>query len=224
MRSPNEAEPRLPCAIVILDFHEGLNILQTHFPGSVHGLADKRSIIATKWNLKWPLSLFLPMCLLKWKSLSCVWLFATPWTIQSMEFSRPEYWSGKPFPSPADLPDPGVKPGSPALQADSLPTESSSGPGGKRLSEIGHFNLQSATISSIVTALYVIICSVMSDPLWLHGLYSLPHFSIHGILQARILEWVAMPTIFSSRRSSQPRDQTRVSCISHISRQNLYHC
>ena len=40
-----------------------------------------------------------------------------------MEFSRPEYWSGQPIPSPEDLDDPGVEPGSPALQADSLPTE-----------------------------------------------------------------------------------------------------
>ena len=37
-----------------------------------------------------------------------------------MEFSRPEYWSGKPFPSPGDLPNPGIEPRSPALQADSL--------------------------------------------------------------------------------------------------------
>ena len=92
----------------------------------------------------------------RWKSLSCVWFFATPWTIQSLEFSRPEYWSGEPFPfdldriqvsciagrfftiwttgevqeywsgepipSPGDLLNPGIKPGSPALQADSLPT------------------------------------------------------------------------------------------------------
>ena len=55
-------------------------------------------------------------------------LFATPWTILcqaplSMEFSRPEYWSGLPFPSPGDLSDPGIEPRSPALQADSLPTE-----------------------------------------------------------------------------------------------------
>ena len=41
----------------------------------------------------------------------------------SMGFSRHEYWSGLPFPSPGDLPDPGIEPGSPALQADSLPTE-----------------------------------------------------------------------------------------------------
>ena len=45
-----------------------------------------------------------------WKLLSCFWLFATPWTIQSMEFSRPEYWSGWPFPSPEDLPNTGIKP------------------------------------------------------------------------------------------------------------------
>ena len=42
-------------------------------------------------------------------------------SLPSTEFSRPEYWSGSPIPSPADLPDPGIEPGSPALQADSLP-------------------------------------------------------------------------------------------------------
>ena len=40
-----------------------------------------------------------------------------------MEYSRQEYWSGLPFPSPGDLPDPGIKPGSSALQVDSLPSE-----------------------------------------------------------------------------------------------------
>ena len=40
-----------------------------------------------------------------------------------MEFSRPEYWSGLPFPSPGDIPNPGIKTRSPALQADSLPAE-----------------------------------------------------------------------------------------------------
>ena len=40
-----------------------------------------------------------------------------------MGFSRQEYWSGFSFPSPEDLPDPGIKPGSPALQADALPSE-----------------------------------------------------------------------------------------------------
>ena len=42
--------------------------------------------------------------------LSRVRLFATPWTIQSIEFSRQEYWSGWPHPSPGDLPDPGTDP------------------------------------------------------------------------------------------------------------------
>ena len=64
----------------------------------------------------------------KVKSLSCVRLFGTPWTVayhapQFMEFSRQEYWSGLPFPSPRDLPDPGIKPRSPTLQANSLPSE-----------------------------------------------------------------------------------------------------
>jgi len=43
----------------------------------------------------------------------------------SMEFFRQEYWSGLPFPSPGDLPDPGIEPGSPALQADALPSDTS---------------------------------------------------------------------------------------------------
>ena len=52
----------------------------------------------------------------------------TPWTVAcqaslTMGFSRQEYWSGLPFPSPGDLPNPGIEPRSPALQADSLPTE-----------------------------------------------------------------------------------------------------
>ena len=56
--------------------------------------------------------------------LSHVRLCVTPWTIAhqaplSVEFSRQEYWSGLPFPSPGDLPYPGIKPGSAALQADS---------------------------------------------------------------------------------------------------------
>ena len=55
-------------------------------------------------------------------------LFATPWTAAcqaplSMGFSRQEYWSGYPFPSPGDLPNPGIKPRSPTLQADSVPAK-----------------------------------------------------------------------------------------------------
>ena len=61
-------------------------------------------------------------------SLSRARLFTTPWTVAykaplSMEFSRQEYWSGLPFPSPVDLPDPGIEPSFPTLWADALPSE-----------------------------------------------------------------------------------------------------
>ena len=62
------------------------------------------------------------------QSLSRVRLFGTPWTVAyqappSMGFFRQECWSGLPFPSPGDLPDPGIEPGSPTLQEDALPSE-----------------------------------------------------------------------------------------------------
>ena len=64
----------------------------------------------------------------KVKLLSRVQLFATTWTVAhqaplSMGFSKQEYWSGLPFPSPGDLPDPGMEPRSPSFQAESLPSE-----------------------------------------------------------------------------------------------------
>ena len=73
----------------------------------------------------------LPYLDCKWgevKSLSRIRLFATSWTVAyqappSMGFYRQQCWSGLPFPSPGDLPDPGIEPGSPALQADALPSE-----------------------------------------------------------------------------------------------------
>ena len=79
----------------------------------------------------------------KVKSLSCVWLFATPWTVAyqappSMGFSRQEYWSGLPFPSPGDLPDPGIEPGSSTSQADALPSEP---PGKPYMSALEHVYL-----------------------------------------------------------------------------------
>ena len=57
-------------------------------------------------------------CLILCDPMDCI-----PQPTPSMEFSKQEYWSGLPFPSPNDLPDPGIKPGSPTLQADSLPSE-----------------------------------------------------------------------------------------------------
>ena len=65
---------------------------------------------------------------MKVKSLSRVRLLVTPWTVArqappSMGFSRQAYWTGLPFPSPGDLPNLGIEPESPTVQADALPSE-----------------------------------------------------------------------------------------------------
>ena len=85
----------------------------------------------------------------KVKSLRCVRFFAIPQTVnyqapQSMGFSRQEFWGRLSFPSPGDLPNPGIEPWSPALQADALPSE----PPGKL-----SYNLYNK-----VTQLYVCVC------------------------------------------------------------------
>ena len=71
-----------------------------------------------------------------WKLLNGVQLFATPWTIEFLEFSRPEYWNGQPFPSPGNLPNPGIEARSPEFQVDSLPAE----PQGEPLFNTHQFN------------------------------------------------------------------------------------
>ena len=121
---------------------------------------------------------------MKVKSLSCVLLFVTLWTVAFqifpyMGFSRQEYWCGWPFPSPGDLPDPGIEPGSPTLQADTLP----SGPPGKHLSSGLKGNCECTKINYCSVAK---LCPTLCHPMDC----SLPSFFIHGISQARILEWV----------------------------------
>ena len=69
------------------------------------------------------------------KSCSVMSNSATPWTIQSMEFPRPEYWSGQHFPSPGEIPNLGIEPRSPTLQADSSPVE----PQGQPYQSIGKY-------------------------------------------------------------------------------------
>ena len=99
-------------------------------------------------------------------------LFATPWTVAyqaspSMGFSRQEYCSGLPFPSPGNLPDPGIKPRSPALQADS-------------------FNLWAIREAHGKWQI--------NDVEWVNNLRAGNQTSsIHEILQARILEWLPCP-------------------------------
>ena len=177
---------------------------------------------------------------MKVKLLSHVQILATPWTIAhqaplSMGFSRQEYWSRLPWPSPRDLSDPGIKPGSPALQADALPSEPSRKPplhvkyGGKEhLCGIRETWVQSLTLlwKSCYSSLHSPInwtqyvthilfekqCICGSDTQSCPTLcdlmdYSPPGSSVREILQARMLEWVAIPF---SRGSSHPRDQTCV--------------
>ena len=103
------------------------NVVDSHLNrrGSVN-IHIKDLIFFILLNGKQTLSYILPQEMFvldkseKVKSLSCVLLFATPWIVAyhtppSMGFSRQEYWSGFPFPSPEDLPDPGIEPRSPAL-------------------------------------------------------------------------------------------------------------
>ena len=141
------------------------------------------------------------------KLLSRVRLFATPWTVAyqaspSMGFSRQEYWSGVPLPSPGDLPDPGIEPWSSALEADALTSE----PPGKpkvTLTAVKNFKMHSGSNKAgyfccchcLVTKLCPTLCDSMDN--------SPQVSSVRGIFQARILEWVAIPF---SRGSSQPRD------------------
>ena len=114
---------------------------------------------------------------------SHVRLFAIPWTVAyqaplSMEFSRREYWSGLPFPSPGDLPNPGIEPRCPALQADALPSELP----GKRLSVIlyiyTHISQYHAYshFSCLVTLRSYLLAGWC---LGLDGSSSLPHFHHH---------------------------------------------
>ena len=114
----------------------------------------------------------------------------TPWTVArqtpvSIGFPRREYWSELPFPSPRDLLSLGIEPRSPALQADSLPAEPPGSP----------YSCLSEWLK--VAQSWQTLCDPMD-------------YTLHEILQARILKWVAFPF---SRGSSQPRDQTGVSCI-----------
>ena len=83
---------------------------------------DSQEEVMNGWKFIWNMS---PNCDCV-SHLVCVGLFATPWTVPcqaplSMEFSRQEYWSGLPFPSPGDLPDPGIEPESPTLQGNCWP-------------------------------------------------------------------------------------------------------
>ena len=96
-------------------------------------------------------------------------ILMTPWTVASqaplsMGFSRQEHWSGLPFPSPRDLPNRGIEPRSPVLQADFFYQVSYKGSLRKKVTQS---------------------CPVLCNPM---------DYTVHGILQARILSWVPFPS------------------------------
>ena len=128
--------------------------------------------------------------------LSCVRLSQTPWPVAHqdplpMGFSRREYWSGLPFPSPRDLPGPGI---------ETTPLMSPALAGGFFTSSTTWetFNPSSTWACAVLSHSVV---SDSRDPMDC----SPPGSSVHGISQARVLEWIA---VSFSRGSSQPRDWT----------------
>ena len=132
------------------------------------------------------------------KSLSHVRLFATPWTVAhqaplSMGFSRQEYCSGLPFPSPGYLPDQGILT-PPALAGEFFTTSATQ--------EAQYYIYNYCAVLCLVAQSCLSLCNPMD--LALQAPLSL------GILQARILEWVAVP---SSRGSSQPKKRAGTSYI-----------
>ena len=152
--------------------------------------------------------LYLYSCACVLSYFSCIRFLATWWTVaqqvpRSMGFSRQEYWSGLPCPHPDDVPDPGIEPASLLdplhWQMASLPLAPSGNPLVcmcallKSISRAHQHLLLSYQVKVKVTQ----SCPVLWDPI---------DYIVHGILQARILEWVAFPF---SRGSSQTRDWTR---------------
>ena len=101
--------------------------------GTIHGMSLCLGMRAFRWNMQWTVSPGVAQVVWAvphhlWVQLSHVQLFATPWATAcqaplSMKFSKQEYWSGLLYPPAGDLPNPGIQPRSPALQADSLLSE-----------------------------------------------------------------------------------------------------
>ena len=123
-----------------------------------------------------------------------VWLFVTPWTIahqapQSLGFSRQEYCSGLPSPPPGDFPNPGIKPRSPALQADFF-TIWTTRKAHKKFKTLWLKSVWTLHLGFLGDSWVRAKSLQLSDSSQPHGL---PSSCVHGILQARILEWVAIP-------------------------------
>ena len=127
------SEEHLSCVTRLSQDTEGQSFLRMLLPLETSSSKEVGSKHQFLFRVQWrTLPSWTPVSSLPEKgesySFSRVWLLSTPWIVAhqaplSMGYSRQEYWSGLPFPSPGDLPYPGIKLGSPALQADSLLSE-----------------------------------------------------------------------------------------------------
>ena len=132
-------------------------------------------------HLLWDSCVLLWRPMKKWVLVSLVWLFVTPRTVAHqvplpMEFSRQEYWSGLPFPSLGDLPDPGIEPRSPALQEDPLQTE----PPGKPYASL-KTNISLIFIYAWSSVWYSIV-HLCTSCWWKFQLYQFPTFAATNML------------------------------------------
>ena len=207
-------------------------------PGSpVPGILQARSLewVAISFSNAWKWKV-------KVKSLSRVRLLATPWTAAyqaptSMGFARQEYWSGVPLPSLNHFPNFCLYKLSDCCTQSRM-EQGSAGPISYKWPAPQHLgnDLWPKGDTLVLSVAYPLpeLCRshftnegcepakwfqsslILCDPMDCSPL----GFPVHGILQARILEWIAMP---SSRGFSQPRDWTYVSYVSCIGRQFLYH-
>ena len=124
-------------------------------------------------------------------NLSHVWHFATSWTVTwqaplSMEFSRPEYWSGLPCPPPRNLPNPRIKPRSPTFQVDSLPSET---PGKPKNTGVSSLSLLQGIFQTQESNWGLLHCR------WI--LYQLSYQGSPFILLSSHKNWIGSQTLFS---------------------------
>ena len=136
---------------------KGSNVFKgVKFSQKIKITMQARLVLHALFSLSLSLSLVAKLC----PTLETTWTLACQAPL-STGFSRQEYWRGLPFPSPGDLPNPGIEPGSPALQADSLPTELQGGP----IFHESQIHKLPCTLHSVCMCVYVFVC--MLSCVWL---------------------------------------------------------
>ena len=160
--------------------------------------------------------------------LSHVQLFATPWTVArqplvSIGFSRQEHWSRLPFPSPGDLPDLGIEPGSPALQADALPSEPPAIPQLGIHTEETRIERDTCT-PMFIAALFIIARTwkqprCLSEDEWIRKLwyiYIMEYYPANkkNTFESVLMRWMKLEPIIQSKVSQKEKHQ--YSILMHI--------